>query len=347
MQVRERKSAQGLTAPWLRAAAGRSSASFRVLLALLLTVLALPARAGAQSASAWVPVAGEGSVSTTFQALEYNGHFDEGGQQHRGLGASRAFVGIFEFEYGLTDRLALTVGLPYIASRYTGPLDEPLLVDIEKRYAEYRRTHPEADTSLDTGNYYATFQDFGLALRYNILDRGLTVTPVIAATIPSHHYRTIGEAAPGQDRLALHTGVSVGRLLDPLLPNAYIHGRYTYSFVQPLRGIPLDRQRAELEVGYGITPTFEVRALGNWMRTYGGKGFVETYNNDLALFLEHDRLLSSRHWQVGGAATVSLTDSVDLDGAVVTHVAGAATRYGIGVNVGLTWRFLTPRARQP
>ena len=282
-----------------------------------------------------------------FRRSSTNGHFDEGGQQHRGLGASRAFVGIFEFEYGLTDRLALTVGLPYVASRYTGPLDEPLLVDIEKRYAEYRRTHPEADTSLDTGNYYATFQDFGLALRYNILDRGLTVTPVIAATIPSHHYRTIGEAAPGQDRLALHTGVSVGRLLDPLLPNAYIHGRYTYSFVQPLRGIPLDRQRAELEVGYGITPTFEVRALGNWMRTYGGKGFVETYNNDLALFLEHDRLLSSRHWQVGGAATVSLTDSVDLDGAVVTHVAGAATRYGIGVNVGLTWRFLTPRARQP
>ena len=185
------------------------------------------------------------------------------------------------------------------------------------------------------------------SLRYNILDRGLTVTPVIAATIPSHHYRTIGEAAPGQDRLALHTGVSVGRLLDPLLPNAYIHGRYIYSFVQPLRGIPLDRQRAELEVGYGITPTVEVRALGNWMRTYGGVGFVETYNNDLALFLEHDRLLPSRHWQVGGAATVSLTDSIDLDGAVVTFLAGADTRYGTGVNVGLTWRFLTPRARQP
>ena len=113
-----------------------------------------------------------------------------------------------------------------------------------------RRRRP----SLDTGNYYATFQDFAFALRYNILDRGLTVTPLVAATIPSHHYRTVGESAPGLDRLALHTGVSVGRLLDPLLPNGYIHGRYSYAFVQPFRGIPLDRQSAELEVGYAITP---------------------------------------------------------------------------------------------
>ena len=66
--------------------AGRSSASFPVLLAFLLAALALPARAAAQSASAWVPVAGEGSVSVTFQALEYSGHFDEGGQHAQGHG---------------------------------------------------------------------------------------------------------------------------------------------------------------------------------------------------------------------------------------------------------------------
>jgi hypothetical protein len=329
-------------------ATGRSSASFRPLLALLLTALALPARAGAQSASAWVPVAGEGSVSVDFQALDYDGHFDGNGNRLEGTAASRAFVGLFQFEYGLTDRLALTARLPYVVSRFTGSQDEPVMVLIQERYNEYRRTHPQApaDTSLDTGNYYATAQDFGFALRYNILDRGLTVTPVIAATIPSHHYRTIGEAAPGLDRPALHAGVNVGRLLDPLLPNGYIHGWYRYSFVQRFRGIPLDRQGAELEVGYAITPTVGVRAFGNWMRTYGGVGFWEAYN-DLALFLDHDRLLPSRHWQVGGAATVSLTDSVDLDGAVVTYVAGADTRYGTGVNVGVTWRFLTPRARRP
>jgi hypothetical protein len=78
------------------------------------------------------------------------------------------------------------------------------------------------------------------------------------------------------------------------------------------------------------------------MRTHGGMPFDETLK-DLSLFLEHDRLLSSRHWHVGGGATFNLTDALDLETAVFTFVAGAATRYGIGVNIGLTWRLLKPR----
>ena len=92
------------------------------------------------------------------------------------------------------------------------------------KYEEYRRTNPAAGASVDTGDYYATLQDFGLTLRYNLLERGLTVTPVIGVIVPSHDYRTIGEAAAGQNLLALQTGVNVGRLLDPLAPNAYVHG---------------------------------------------------------------------------------------------------------------------------
>jgi hypothetical protein len=298
--------------------------------------------------SAWVPVAGEGSVALVFQNFEFDGHFDETGTKLEDTGASRAHLGIVQVEYGLTDRLAFTAQLPYIASKFTGHDHEPIMVLIRQRYEEYRRTHPDiaADSSLDTGNYYATFQDFGLTLRYNLVNRGLTVTPVIAATIPSHHYRTIGEAGAGQDRLALHTGVNVGRLLDPLLPGAYVHGRYTYSFVQRLRGIPLDRSNAEFEVGYAITPTVSVRALANWMKSHGGIGFWEAYE-DLTLFLSHDRLLSSRYWHAGGATTVSLTDSFDLDGAVLLLRAGGDTHSGIGVNVGVTWRFFTARASTP
>ena len=136
--------------------------------------------------------------------------------------------------------------------------------------------------------------------------------------------------------------MNVGRLLDPVAPNAYVHARYAYSFVQSYRDIPLDRSAAEFEIGYAIAPTVAVRALANWMRTHGGIPFDEALK-DLSLFLEHDRLLSSRHWHVGGGATVTLTDALDLDAAVSTFVSGAATRYGIGVNVGLTWRFLEPR----
>ena len=58
------------------------------------------------------------------------------------------------------------------------------MVFIHDRYEEYRRTNPAAAPSLDTGDYYATFQDFVFLSRYNVLERGLTVTPVIGATCP-------------------------------------------------------------------------------------------------------------------------------------------------------------------
>jgi hypothetical protein len=318
--------------------AGRSAAASLALLTLGLWQLTFPGSAGAQSA--WTPVDGEASVSLIYQNLDFGGHFDGNGERLEGAVPSRAHLGILQVEYALTDRLALTARLPYVASKFTGDHHEPVTTLLRERYEEFRRTNPDAAVSnLDTGDYYATFQDFNFTLRYNLLDRGLTVTPVIGAIIPSHHYRTVGEAAPGQDLLALQTGVTAGRLLDPWLPKAYVHGRYTYSFVQRLLGIRLDRSSAELEVGYAVAPTVAVRALANWMHTHGGVPFEVTYE-DVYLFLAHDRLLASRYWHAGGGATVSLTDSIDLDGALVTFLTGSDTHYGLGLNIGLTWRFL-------
>ena len=192
--------------------------------------LAVPAAAGAQSA--WLPLKGEASVSLTFQSLDYRGHFVEDGTKQEGLLPSRAQLGIMELEYALTDRLALNASLPYIASSTPVPWTIQSIVDIHDLYDQDPADQPGAPPSLDTGNYNATFQDFVFLVRYNLLERWLTVTPVIGATVPSHDYRTTGEAAPGLNRLALHTGVNVGRLLDPLAPNAYVHAHFSYSFVR-------------------------------------------------------------------------------------------------------------------
>jgi len=305
-----------------------------------------PVEVNAQAA--WLPADGEASVSLTFQNLNFGGHFNENGVKLEGAVPSRAYLGIFQIEYGLADKLAVTARLPYIASKFTGDDHEPVTTLLRERYEEFRRTHPDAAvTSLDTGDLYATFQDFNFTLRYNLLDRGgLVVTPVIGATIPTHHYRTVGEAAPGQDLRALHTGVNVGRLLDPLLPDAYVHARYTYSFVESLLDVSLNRSSAELEAGYAVSPTVTVRGLATWSHTHGGVPFSQALE-DVLLFLAHDRLLASNYWHVGGGATVSLTDSIDLDGGVVTFLSGSDTHYGIGATVGLTWRFLPTRAALP
>jgi hypothetical protein len=306
--------------------------------------------APASGQSAWLPVDGEANVSLIFQHLDYAGHFDENGVKLDGAVPSRAFLGIFQIEYGLTDKVAVTARLPYISSEFTGEHDEPVTTLLRERYDEFRRANPDAAVStLDTGGFYSTFQDFAFTLRYNMLDdarTGLVLTPVIGATIPTHHYRTVGEAAPGQDLLALHTGVNAGRLLDPLLPNAYIHGRYIYSFVESLAGVSMNRSLVEIEGGYAITPTVTARGLATWSHTHGGVPFSRAYD-DVLLFLVHDRLLASRYWHFGGGATVSLTDSLDLDGAFVTFLSGSDTHYGHGATIGLTWRFLPSAPARP
>ncbi len=307
----------------------------------ILIVLLLAFPVGVRAQSAWLPVSGEGLVSVEFQSLAYKGHFEEHGIKIDRAVPSQSFLGIIRFEFGLTDKFAFTARLPYIASRFTGDEHEPVTVLLRERYEHFRLQHPDAVvTNLDTGNYYATFQDLQFSFRYNLTNQAVVVTPALAVTIPSHDYHTVGDAAPGQNRRALHAGVNIGALLAPFAPKAYVHGRYFYSFVQPLAGVSLDRSNAEIEVGYALMPTLAIRGMGAWLRTHGGVPFSVAYE-DVELFLVHDRLLASRHLHVGGGATLSLTDRMDLDAAVMKFHSGSDTHYGWGLTTGLTWHFLT------
>lgn len=316
--------------------AGRTAAGCAAIAFFLTAARPLAAQ------TAWTPVKGESNLSIAFQRIDYSGHFWDDGSKHEGDVPSRAYVGVLQYEYGLTDKLTFNAQLPYIASRFT-VTDDPGTVEFRAFFDEVQRNTPggEAFRSLDTGAYYATFQDVGVTFRYNALDGALVVTPLIGATIPSHDYRTAGEAAPGQKRLALHTGVNVGRLLDPFLPQMYVHGRYTYSFVQSLYDVPLNRSNAEFEAGYAVSPLVSVRALAAWSRTHGGLTYDETLL-DTTLFLDHDRLVTSGYWHLGGGATVAVTDTFDLDAAFVRFLAGTNTHYGLGLTIGATWRFAPP-----
>lgn len=303
----------------------------------------------ATSAQAWLPAKGEANLSVTYQVINLDGHFDVDGSKLPNAIPSRAHVAIVEVEYGLTDRFTMNVRLPFVASKFTGSPDDPYLAELRELLEEFRRMKeiPEALTSLDTGGYYPTFQDFGLLFRYNLIDGRVAVTPLFGVTIPSHDYRTVGEAAPGQDLNALHVGANVGWLLDPMVPRAYIHAKYAYSFVERAYDEFLNRSAAEFEVGYAVTPLVSVRALAAWAQSHGNLHWPEAYNRGFGLdgrpanpelLLDHDRLLASRYWHLGGGTTVSLTDSIDLDAAVVGYVSGADTHYGLGASFGITWR---------
>jgi len=164
---------QSLQAP----RASSVSNNFRVVAVALVFLMPSPG-----TAQAFLPSRGEGTVSINYQNVHVAGHFLEDGSRFPAY-QSRANNLMFGLEYGLTDRLTADVSLPYMLIKYTGkevPLNLPANV-------------------LDDGSYHGTFQDFQVGLRYNIQRRRLAVTPFFTVILPSHSYKTVGEAAAGGD----------------------------------------------------------------------------------------------------------------------------------------------------
>src|SRR5215472_16377347 len=94
-------------------------------LALVSFVLFVTSAAG----QAWVPEKGEGTLSTSFDCINFEGHFnDDWSRTPEAASKSRSFL--FDFEYGLTDRFAITVSLPIVSARYASnnPSSDDLLV---------------------------------------------------------------------------------------------------------------------------------------------------------------------------------------------------------------------------
>src|SRR5262245_44923402 len=89
----------------------------QLVVALVLTlVLLAPDDAAAQ---AWVPLKGEGAVSVLYQDIFVEDHFFDRGQRlDRGsIGTQNLLI---DFTYGITDRLAIAVGVPFVSTRYIG-----------------------------------------------------------------------------------------------------------------------------------------------------------------------------------------------------------------------------------
>jgi hypothetical protein len=308
----------------------RPCAFFSGLLACLLSA---PSELAAQ---AWLPPKGDGSVYFGVQTISFDGHFDSAGHRLQGAGKSRATNLLLGFSYSFTDRLTADVTLPYVVSRYTGnPADltfgNPLFVP----------------AAIDDGSSHSTFQDFHLDLRYNVLRdsrrrglRNLAITPFFSFIIPSHSYDFEGESAFGRDLREYALGVSVGRLLSPLLRRGYVQGQYSYAFVQKPNNIPLNHNNVDLEMGYFLPHSLSVWGIGSWLDTNGGIT-IEQALKDPQLFPLHDRLLAASYWHFGAGANYSLTESLDLSFSYVTYLAGTDTHFGRGITIGTTWNFST------
>lgn len=261
--------------------------------AAVLAVLALlscsAARAQTQS---WVPGKGHGSASVAYQDLFIGAHSASDG--------TRTFPGtvtnhsvFFTFDYGLTDRLALSIGLPFKANKFGGPSPH----DPATLYDDH------GERSVDDGRYHAGWQDWNVGLRYLWRDGTLKVTPFASFGYPSHDYVTFAHSALGSHQLRLQLGVNIGRQFAPPLQNLYFQGGYSYSIMEEVEAPRrVNHSSFNVELGYFLTPRLTVSALVAAQKTHNGFDFPEDYPDRLDdHYFHHDENVRNDFVNVGAS----------------------------------------------
>ncbi|HSB28580.1 MAG TPA: hypothetical protein VLE19_12025 [Pyrinomonadaceae bacterium] len=270
-------------------------------------------------AQAWLPLRGEGQVTTTYENIYVRDHYDYTGKRFD-AGPIRTNTVITDLEYGITNKLTFDSEITHVTSKYEGFVG------------------PVPHGPPDTGFYHPTFQDARVGIRYNVLSRQLVVTPFIAIVIPTHHYETRGHTAVGRDVHELQVGVNVGRDLEDIIPHSYVEGRYSYAISEKVEQLNLNRSNADWEFGYFVGPKLSLRFTGAWQHSYGGIRIP--LDNGLPDYHElHDRAAKSGFVRFGGGLSVSLTRSIDLHADFGNTARGTNTHAARGLSLGISWRF--------
>lgn len=261
----------------------------------------LHASMGVAQAQAWTPDPGEATVSMGFQTAVVKRHYAITDRIDSGRITSNALV--IDTSFGLTRKVAFDVALPYVAAKYTG-----------------ERPHP---SSLDNGAFHGGAQDFRLAFRYNLTSDRVVLTPFVAAILPSRNYEYYAHSAVGRNLRELQVGTYMAKMLDPVLPGAFVSARYGYSIVQKELDVSHNRSNLDLEVGYFITPALRAFTFGSGQLTHGG---IDMPANWRVVFspdqqLHHDQIIRHNFLNVGAGASVTVTDAMDVYASFMRTVA--------------------------
>lgn len=236
-----------------------------------------------------VPADGEGSVSATFQyiAIEERSRVDgSGGVEDFGRIDLRSLY--LEMDYGLTDRLALTLWAPFKSNRYRGdfPHDPRLLLD------------PRGERFLDDGEWHGSWADLGIGVRWLWREAPVVVTPFVSFHWPSRDYPLHTETQAGTGQWRLDLGVNVGDRFGPPHWNTWWQAGLAYSVMEKTepRDAParrVNRSMAHLTVGKMLSPESGVSLTVTRRDTFNALNFPSEFrppfNDDLFYF--HDQLL--------------------------------------------------------
>lgn len=298
---------------------------------------------------AWVAPKHTGSFSTSYlNELSDKTYFGNGettrlnpatGVMENNSGELRTQGVYFDFTYSFTDKFAVSASIPYFAKRYNPPHGQD-------PFAPYSGRHlfPDGTVPLDDGHYHGSFQDVGLRLRYNLTARPFMITPYVEFNTPSNDYLFFSHAATGTHVRSLGLGVYLGGALDRIIPNAYIQGRYGYTFDQEILDISRHRNVLDVEFGYFITPSVRAFTIFAGEITKGGLnipgdiGLPDAAKNPL--YFHHGQITRSNYLNWGLGGQYSFNERVDFFG-LISHMITARNLHNLayGITFGFSWGF--------
>ena len=285
-------------------------------------------------AQAWPPPAGAGSVTVSFQNLDYSGHFVTDGTFYEAGTSLHNRVDI-DADYAVTDRLSIAVGIPFVFARYDDAEDLPGYVPFL----------PVDDCRC----WQRGWQDFGFAARYNLVNGAFGLTPSVSVGMPSHDYNFHGEAALGERLNELRVAVDAGERLDFISPRLSVQGRYSYAFVEGvIDDVSSNRSNAALEGEFLLTRRLTGRGVLMWQRVHGGLRLgspeskvpfdVPGEVNTPGRMFHHDRLLRDNNFRIGAGVAYSL-DRMDVFVSYIQLLRGTDSHGGRAITAGVSWPF--------
>lgn len=290
--------------------------------AVLASILTLASTAA--FAQAWTPPAGATSVWLTAQTMHADAHT---------LGTGRLVHNIdlhahsltASVDYGITDRLAMSVSLPYVTSRYRGPV-------------------PHVGSIVDDGNYHGAISDLDLELRFKAIDRAFVLTPYVAGLWPTHNYSTLGHATAGRGLTEYAVGVESGHEAAWLAPGIFLGAGYGYTFVEKVHDdISVNRSNADLRLTYYLSPRWSVSAASHWQRTHGGLDLPLSPTDTHDHSQHHDQMLRADYWRASAGLGYAIRPNIELFAGWAVGIRSENAHATRAITLGVGWSFDGPR----
>jgi hypothetical protein len=289
----------------------------RLIRALLLGVCVTVATVGVANAqNAWTPPPKTLGVDLSYQ-VGYGTH-----SENIEAPVTHHYV-IPDIEYGIIENLAVDASLPILVVKADAGMF--------------------AHGSWDDGAYHSAPTDARATVRYRIPAAFLSITPQIGGSVPVRDYETRGFAAAGRHLKAAYFGINVGADLDEYIPRTIVHLMYEFALVEKFKEAGAEGEAYSQNysvftalIGHNIG-RFGLFAGVDYHHNHDGIGFDDFGTISQNLRMHHDGLLIERIVLLGGGASYSITDNVDIYANIRIFTWGENTHDSSIFALGASW----------